>query len=100
MNLATADYNAGIDALTAAYEMTRDEAVSIINGFIEPPQPLLPSISRPPPWSPPIFTGSAASPRLQLLAGRIQPLPSFPRSWPTTGAGERATADTGAREPA
>ena len=35
MNLATADYNAGIDALTAAYEMTRDEAVSIIDGFIE-----------------------------------------------------------------
>ena len=35
MNATAEQYNAGIQALIDAYEMTRDEAVSIINGFIE-----------------------------------------------------------------
>ena len=35
MNATAEQYNAGIQALIDAYEMTRAEAVSIINGFIE-----------------------------------------------------------------
>ena len=35
MNAAAEQYNAGIHALLTAYEMTRDEAVSILDGFLE-----------------------------------------------------------------
>ena len=35
MNATAEQYNAGIQALIDAYEMTRDEAVSVIAGFIE-----------------------------------------------------------------
>ena len=35
MNATAEQYNAGIQALIDAYEMTRDEAVSVIAGVIE-----------------------------------------------------------------
>lgn len=35
MNATAEQYNAGIQALIDAYEMTRDEAVGVIAGFIE-----------------------------------------------------------------
>lgn len=34
MNATAEQYNAGIQALIDAYEMTRDEAVSVIAGFL------------------------------------------------------------------